>query len=115
MKNDFIIALEENNLSKLQKIYKSDLHNHATRGGNIKFIEEWAKVKINSPQLKFKDLSDMQDWYDKNIKIYCQGFEGYIKRIEAAFAQAKEDGIKVLNMSFGIDEICHFNNNRKSA
>jgi len=47
----------------------------------------------------------MQEWFENNVKCHCIGIQGYLKRIEAAFAQAEKDNIKVLAMSFGIDEI----------
>jgi len=61
MKKEFIEALEGNNLEQLKTISKSDLHNHATRGGNITFIEKWSKSSITKPPQKFSDLMDMQN------------------------------------------------------
>lgn len=114
MKEKFINSLETNNLEQLKEIAKSDLHNHATRGGNVTFIEKWSKNKIERPPKKFTDLMDMQRWYVQNIKPLCGGKEGFLKRVEAAFAQAKTDGITVLAMSFGVGDALHFNNNLKS-
>lgn len=109
--NEFIKALEENDLAKIRKIEKSDLHNHATRGGNIRYLEKWAETKIETPKARFRNLSEMQEWYVRNVKPLCVGVDGYIKRIEAAFEQADSDGISILSMSFGIDEIVFFDNN----
>lgn len=63
MSNDFITAIEKNDIETLRKIPKSDLHNHSTRGGNKKYIEDWAGKKIAEPT-KFGLLDDMQRWYD---------------------------------------------------
>jgi adenosine deaminase len=103
--NKFIEALQRHSLSDLQAIPKSDLHNHAGRGGNKSYIEDWAKVRISPPAKPFDSLDAMQEWFQANIKPLCPGIPGYLKRIEAAFAQAKEDHITVLSMSFGIGEI----------
>lgn len=45
-------------------------------------------------------------------KIGCEfpGKTGYCKRIEAAFVQCHEDGIKVLYMSFTLEEIKYWGN-----
>ena len=51
MKENFIKALENNDLNKMRKIPKSDLHNHSTRGGNRKYIEEWAGKSIPSANI----------------------------------------------------------------
>lgn len=111
MKNKFIEALESNNIQQLKKINKSDLHNHATRGSNINYIEEWYGKKLERPPYKFNDLMDMQEWYNKSIKPVCIGKEGFLKRIEGAFRQAKEDGISLLSMSFGIGDSLFFEHN----
>lgn len=112
MSNDFIAAIENNDIEALRKIPKSDLHNHGTRGGNKKYIEEWTGKRIAEPS-KFESLADMQIWYDVNIKPLCQGQLGFVKRIEAAFRQAVYDGIKVLCMSFGIGDSSNFNGSIK--
>lgn len=105
MKQKFIKSLQENHILDLQKVPKSDLHNHAGRGGNIQYIGAWANAKIEPPAKPFDTLFQMQEWFENNIKCYCTGIQGYLKRIEAAFVQAYKDNIKVLSMSFGIGEI----------
>lgn len=103
MKDKFIEALENNDIEEMRKIPKSDLHNHMTRGGNKRYIEDWAGVKIAKCP-KFKDLDEMNEWNVQNIKPLFQGRAGYEKRIEAAFVQARMDGVKVLNMGVSIGE-----------
>jgi adenosine deaminase len=93
------------NLSHVQKLHKSDLHSHAGRGGNIRYIENWAGVKIAPPDRQFESLSEMQSWFVDNVKCHCPGIDGYLKRIEASFAQAADDTIGVLTLSYGIDEV----------
>ena len=102
---DFIKALNEQDLKKLSMCEKSDLHSHAGRGGSVKYIADWANVEIALPPTKFESLSHMQRWYSENIKPHCVGLRGHLKRWEAAFYQAKQDGIKVLAMSFAPDEV----------
>jgi len=40
---------------------KSDLHSHAGRGGNRKYIEELYGVKIENPPNRFLSLKHMQE------------------------------------------------------
>lgn len=108
MADSFIAALELNDINLLRQIPKSDLHNHATRGGNKKYIEAWSKSTIAEPT-KFESLNAMQAWYDQHVKHLCTGQAGFIIRIEAAFQQAIDDGIKLLCMSFGTGDKVHFN------
>lgn len=99
---DFRHALQRHSLEEIRKVPKSDLHNHASRGGNINYISQWAGITIASPTKPFQDASDMQEWFKRNIKRNCPGVEGYLKCLEAAFVQAREDHIQLLSMSFGI-------------
>ncbi|KUP20508.1 hypothetical protein [Paenibacillus sp. DMB5] len=105
MKQLFIPALENFSLDDLRKIPKSDLHNHAGRGGNLKYIEASANITIQPHSGTFASLGEMQEWFVRSVKSHCPGIEGYLKRIEAAFVQAADDGIELLALSFGIDEI----------
>lgn len=104
MKEKFINALENNNIDELRKIPKGDLHNHAPRGGNKRYIENNFGTTIPKCP-KFKTLSEMNHWNLINIKPYFQGKEGYEQRIEAAFLQAKDDGIAELHMSVSLREV----------
>lgn len=102
---NFIAYLQEGSLAGLQTIPKSDLHSHAGRGGSLCYISRWKNVGISPPSAPFASLGEMQQWFEQNIKVHCPGIEGYLKRIEAAFAQAEQDSIRLLSMSFGLDEI----------
>lgn len=106
-KNEFITALHNNDLSALSAIPKTDLHSHAGRGGHISYIEKWANATIEPPAKPFDSLAEMDRWFRATVKPHCPGVEGYIKRIEAAFAQAAADNIKHLALSFGIDEVAN--------
>lgn len=105
MNDKFEMYLQENSLKGLESIPKSDLHSHAGRGGSITYIEQLANVKIIPPSEPFNSLKEMNQWLNDNVKCYCPGFSGYLKRVEAAFVQAKNDNIAVLALSFAIDEI----------
>ncbi len=90
MSTDFVEALEQHDIESIKRIPKGDLHNHAPRGANVRFIEKWAGVQIPRLNHKFIDLDDMQAWYKNNIRCHCQGTEGYEIRIKDA-----DGGVKV--------------------
>jgi adenosine deaminase len=111
-------ALGNKSLSAMQCIPKSDLHCHGPRGGHITYIEDWAGVDIPLPPRVFtpKDnhtsLQAMEDWFRDNIRPYCHGYPGHLKRWEATLAQAESDTVVALAMSFRSAEITkYFNNN----
>lgn len=95
--HNFYEALETQDLNKLARIPKSDLHNHAGRGGKIEDISH----KIIPRTSPFESLDDMQDWFVENVKANIPaGVEGFLLRLEAAFIQAKRDSISKLALSF---------------
>lgn len=108
MRDQFIIALENKDLTVMRTIPKGDLHNHITRGGNKRYVEAWAGIRIPKCPL-LTDLNHMNEWYAQYIKPFLHGRLGYEKRIEASFVQAKQDGVKILHMSVGIGEEIFYN------
>ncbi|HCW52481.1 MAG TPA: adenosine deaminase [Clostridium sp.] len=105
MEKRFYEALENNSLKDLATIPKSDLHSHAGRGGNVKYISEWCGKSIPLPPKKFESIDHMQKWYCENIRCLAFGLEGQLKRWEAAFKQAYDDNITVLVLSFSSSEV----------
>ncbi len=108
MDENFIKALENNDLEELRKISKSDLHNHSARGGNVNYLEASIGRYIPRATSSFKNLHDMQKWVNENINPIFIGTSGYERLIEAAFVQAKYDGIKILSMSISSDAIIYY-------
>ena len=98
-------ALEQGSLSGLAQIPKSDLHSHAGRGGNIRYVAKQVKAELAPPSGRFAALGEMGDWFAGQVKPHCPGLEGYLLRVEASFVQAAEDGIRVLALNYGLDEI----------
>lgn len=102
MYNMFSEALRNDSLEMMRAVPKSDIHNHASRGGNIKYLSRVLGTTIHPPTQPFANLAQMQEWFQWNIKRNCNGMVGYLRCLEAAFIQAKADNICVLAMSFGI-------------
>lgn len=105
MPKTFKQALQKGTLEDVISHPKSDLHNHAGRDGNIKYLSECLGVKIALPPQKFKSIDDMQLWYSNNIRCLTSGVEGQFKRWDASFQQAGADNITVLALSFSSSEI----------
>jgi hypothetical protein len=105
MKQAFMEALEQGSLPGLVHIPKSDLHNHAGRGGNIRYVARQVGVELVPPSERFATLKEMADWFANRVKTLCPGLEGYLLRVQASFVQAAEDGVRVLALNYGLDEI----------
>lgn len=104
-KTAFTQALTNNSLEEIMKVPKSDLHNHAGRGGNPSYIEKMLNIKMARLTEPLTFLSEMQGWFNENVKNHFPDKNGYIQRVAASFMQAKSDNISVLALSYGIDEV----------
>lgn len=104
-KRMFLQALEHHSLIELEKIPKSDLHNHAGRGGALSYLHKKWGIPSEPPDRPFHSLHEMNAWLQDHVKCYFPDGSGYLPRIEAAFAQAEKDSIRVLALSFTLDEI----------
>lgn len=104
---EFIEALQSGAVAELKKIPKSDLHSHAGRGGNQAYLANKLGIKIMPPSHPFDSLGEMNAWLKTNVNCHFPDKSGYLSRVEAAFAQASQDKIQLLSLSFAIDEFKH--------
>jgi adenosine deaminase len=99
MKHDFIISLENRDLHALRKVPKSDLHNHSMMGGRLSSMEKFSGRKLEKFRDGKKGVHSINEWIGK---VYRPLFDipGIFKSaVDAAFTQAKSDGVTVLEMS----------------
>lgn len=113
MSNDsenFINALKNHNFDVIKEIPKADLHNHFVLGGNREYIYKQKRILIKPISSPLASMQEMDDW---NRKYIGEKFNSSIMRkflIEAAFVQAKVDGVKVLEIGedvWGLGEYFH--------
>jgi adenosine deaminase len=98
----FIKALNDRDIKTIKSVPKSDTHNHATRGGNAKYVLSGKVKQLPKIPDKIPNLEYMLEWYNEHFEPYCQGIEGFERRIKGAFHQALDDGITDLALSFNI-------------
>lgn len=92
----------------MKRVPKSDLHNHASYGGNFSYVSKYFDIGAVQIPSSFDKLEDMTQWFNDTFGKKGVGVNGYIRRIQAAFIQAREDSIELLIMSFGKREIDTF-------
>lgn len=107
LSTEFKRALEDGSLEGIQRMPKSDLHSHAGRGGSQAYIGKKLRISIMPPSRPFDSLGEMNAWLKANVNCHFPDKSGYLTRVEAAFAQAAQDGIQVLALSFAMDEFKH--------
>ena len=106
----FIDELKHENIEGIRKFPKSDLHNHFVLGGSRKYLREHTGVDIQPIKKPLYSMDEMHAWNEKNIGPDLNTPEGRRLLIKAAFAQAKEDGVSILEIGedvWGLGEFFH--------
>ena len=108
----FINALKAHDIDTIKQTPKSDLHNHFVLGGDRQYIKDVTGCDIPAFQGILSSMQDMHDWNNTYLGTKFDSKEMRKLLIEATFVQAKNDGIKVLEIGedvWGLGE--YFNNN----
>jgi len=89
-------------------IPKADLHNHFFLGGNRDYLEK--RLGITIPQLgsKLHSMEEMHSWVNRNIGAVFDSVDKRKLAIEAAFVQAREDGVTILEIGDDVWANGHF-------
>ena len=107
---EFIRALKSNNVEELRRIPKADLHNHAVLGGSRTFLADKTGHRIEPLKGRLDSMREMEAWSKQYIRPFFEGAEGRKLQIEAAFEQAKQDGVTVLEVGedvWGLGQFFH--------
>lgn len=111
-KTDFIKALNNNDMDALITMPKSDLHCHIGRGCNRKYFENLYNVKFpNVPY--FKNIKEMDDYYDSYIDKYACKKSGYLLRLYFYLLNASKHNIIKSSPEFCVSSKKYFNNDLK--
>lgn len=107
----FINYIKAENLMKIRKIPKSDLHNHFVLGGNREYIKTTIGVEIPPLDGMLNTMDDMHKWNSNYIGERFNSFEMRKLLIEATFYQAKTDGVTILEIGEDVWGLGEFFNN----
>ena len=109
---DFAEALRRGDLEAVRKCPKADLHNHFVLGGSRRFLREHSGKDIQPITKPIHSMDEMHAWYSRTLGDSFETAEGRRMLIRAAFSQAKEDGVTVLEIGedvWGLGEFFHGN------
>ena len=95
----FSDALLNGNLWSLRSVPKSDLHNHCLLGGKRTILEAHAGRKITPFKAEEAGISSLNRWIVKEFRPLFNLPGTFEKGVEAAFVQARTDGVILLEMS----------------
>lgn len=94
----FIDALRTQDMDKLRKIPKADLHNHFVLGGNRAFLKDKTGKLITPITAPLESMDAMHAWVGANLGQSFHTPEMRKLLIEATFVQANSDGVKIIEI-----------------
>lgn len=106
----FIEAIKNENLDQIRSFPKADLHNHFVLGGSRGYIFSKTGYEIKPISTPLKSMREMDAWSSKYIGGHFDSSIGRKLLIEATFAQAKDDGVAILEIGedvWGLSEFFH--------
>ena len=106
----FIDALKSENLDEIRTFPKADLHNHFVLGGSREYIFKKTGYQIAPITKPLLSMSEMDAWSSQYIGNRFNSPEGRKLLIEATFAQAKADGVSIIEIGedvWGLNEFFH--------
>jgi adenosine deaminase len=103
----FIGGLEHGNHHLVKAMPKSDLHSHAGLACRLSVLERWAEKQINPPPPVMNSLAAMNQWIADELHHLFKEKRCAEFVVRAPFAEAWNDGITLLEMSFDITFITH--------
>lgn len=107
---EFRDALIRGDLAAVRSCPKADLHNHFVLGGSRAFLRRHTGRETRPLNQPIHSMDEMHAWYARNLGASFETPEGRRLLIRAAFAQAKEDGVAVLEIGedvWGLDAFFH--------
>ena len=99
---DFGNALENNSLAAVRAFPKADLHNHCLLGGNRLVIEKHFGKKLEKFISAGSGIADLNLWIGRVYRPFFDLPDAFEKAVEAAFVQARRDGVTRLEMSIDV-------------
>jgi len=100
MPASFPESIRSLNLHDIRQWPKADLHNHGLMGGQLSAIEKFCGKKLPGFKPRLGDIQELNEWIAKVYRPVILHYpEAFRVAIEAAFIQAKSDGVTVLEMS----------------
>ncbi len=89
-------------LSYYRSLPKSDLHNHCLLGGKRSVIEKYYGKKLARFKATKPGIGDLNHWIGQEYRPFFGLPGAFEKGVEAAFFQAKHDGVTRLEMSIDV-------------
>ena len=95
--------IRSHNLAAIRRIPKADLHNHCLLGGKRSVIETYYGKKLAKFNASKTGIGDLNRWIGQVYRPFFELPGAFEKGVEAAFVQARFDGVTLLEMSIDVN------------
>lgn len=85
-----------------RRLPKSDLHNHCLLGGKRSVVEKFTGIKLAPFRASQRGIGDLNEWIGREYRSLMKMPGTFEKSVEAAFIQARSDGVSRLEMSVDV-------------
>ena len=92
-------GLIEEDLTKIKKVSKGDVHSHCGLGMRFSTFNKWAGGNVNKPPKKMDGIKGLDDYIFNETMKYISKKEDIGFLIEETVKEAINDGVKVLGTS----------------
>lgn len=104
----FMEGLKEENLLKLKKVSKGDVHNHCSTGMRFSTFNKWAGGNASQAPERMNGLEALNEYIFNEVNKRVSKEEDVAFLIEATVKEAVEDGIKILESVIDCHDLMHF-------
>ena len=108
----FADALMLGDLEAVRRYPKADLHDHFVLGGSRRYLRAQTGKDIRPITAPIRSMDEMHAWAARNLAGLSDTAEGRRTLIRAAFEQAREDGVTILEIGedvWGLEAFFHGN------
>jgi adenosine deaminase len=101
-------GLKEEDIVKIRKVSKGDVHSHCGLGMRFCTFNDWAGGHVKKPSKRINGLPGLDDYIFNDLIQYISNKEGWAFLIEETVKEAIKDGVKVLETSIDCHTLLDF-------
>ncbi|NLC65491.1 MAG: hypothetical protein GX752_00955 [Clostridium sp.] len=103
-------GIKEENLDKLKKVDKGDLHNHGLLGMKYDNFNDWARGNVKKAPEKLNGIKGLISYVENEVATHIKKKEDLEDLIELTIKDAINDGVKILETNIDYDDLMLFTN-----
>lgn len=103
-------GLKEENIEKLKKVPKADVHNHCILGMKYETFNEWAGGDVKKAPKNINGIKGLNSYIENEVENHLKTKEDLEFLIEETIKEAIRDKVKILETNIDYDDLMLFPN-----